>query len=179
MRKSKLFFKLLLGLVVLGCQSTTTRDTSVVLPSKKLEDIILGDDKSSVDKKIGKASEIRESKKDELWIYDSEPAGNQLGTITFDTETQKVKGITLVPDIDSKESKIDFLLKHNFGHLKFDEIFPNRCQKDFFPTSAFYINTSDGVSIRYNRHTQIVESYSKVENTYLYELIKSITNCPK
>lgn len=178
MRKSNFFLVLLLWISVSGCNISATKDSSTSPIPIKLEDVELGDVKSAVEKKIGKASEYREFKKDELWIYDNKSSGSQLGPITFDSETKKVKGITFVPDLESNESKIDFLLKKKFAHIKFEDVSPNRCQKDFIPTSVFYINKKEGVIIRANQHSQFVESYSKVESIYMDDVVKSIVSCP-
>jgi hypothetical protein len=178
MRKSNTFFMLLIWMGVLGCKISTIKDVSIPSNPHRLEDVKVGDVKSDVERKIGKASEYREFKKDELWIYDNNSSGRQLGTITFDIETQKVKGITFVPDLESKESKIDFLLKQKFTNMKFEEILTNRCQKDYIPTSVFYVNKKEGVIVRYNRHSQFVESYSKAESMYMDDLVKTIVSCP-
>lgn len=177
MRKNNIIFMLFLWISISGCNISATRNSSTAPIPVKLEDVELGDVKSVVEKKIGKASEYRELKKDELWIYDNKSTSSQLGTITFDSETQKVKGITFVPDLDSNESKIDFLLKKKFANIKFEEISPNRCQKDFIPTSIFYVNKKEGVIIRANQHSQFVESYSKVESLYMDDVVKSIVSC--
>lgn len=179
MGKSNILIMLLLWISVLGCRTYIIKDppppsySSIKLDSVDFEDL-----KSSVEKKLGKASEYREYKKDELWIYDNSFNGTQLGAITFDSRTQKVKGITFVPDLDSRESKIDFLKEQKFSHLKFEEVLPNRCQKDFISTSIFFINKKEGIIIRYNRHSQLVESYSKVQSSYMDGLVDDIKNCP-
>ena len=178
MKKIDLFFVLILCVVSFGCKTTTVKDDRASSGLIKLELVELGDAKLVVEHKIGKASEHRKSLKDELWIYDDEANNTQMGTLTFNSETQLVKGITFVPSLESKESKIDFLMKQKFPEIKFEEIIPNRCQKDFLSTSMFYVNRKQGIIIRYNPHSQIVESYSKVVNTYTDELVKSITSCP-
>ncbi len=110
MKKNKMIFFFLFISYTLGCSSTSKQQSINPIAPETFEKINIGASKNDVLKELGKASEQRTEGQFEHWIYSNNDTDNtQIGSISFDSFSQKVIGVTVIPPLDSKIGQIDFL----------------------------------------------------------------------
>ncbi len=169
---------MILCLLFSGCAIAPSdhQNKSNGLPFDK---ITLDQDKGTVTRNLGSASEVRiSSDNEELWIYNqNNDVNSQLGAVSFSPETQLVTSKTVVPQAGDPEKDISFLINQKFKTTQFEKIPLQKCNTDYFPTEIFYISQPLGIIIKFDSHLKAVKNISWTNSEYAATAIKKIKSC--
>ena len=178
--KNKLFL-LSLFFVLSSCASID-QSSQKNLSIDRFDAITLGQKKKDVVDHIGSPSEVRakDSKDRELWIYNDHGAESlQRGSITFDTKTNTVLGVTVLPRPADREWQLDYLLKNKFAKTAFEKFALQRCGGDVSPEKVYYINVANGIVIEQNNRSFAIESFFWTTPDYVKDVIEKIRVCKR
>lgn len=158
--KNSIFIGVFL-LSLMGCTTEKTIQGSN-LSLKQVEAVKIGSEKSNVISFLGnsyKDSPPLNEKDHEGWLYYNADENHwQRAAILFDSRSQLVISKIFIPLEGESEYSLDFLLQKKFSGLKFEYARLQRCNRDFVPSEAYYINVANGVVIKIQTVRKNVES---------------------
>lgn len=182
MKNNLIFSILLLPILIMSCATSTTNQHKAIF-MKDMDQIQLGLAKDRVTSVLGIPNEIdppSEKVNSEAWFYYGVGDRNwQKGAITFDSKTQLVDSKTYIPFDDEFEFSLDYLLQKKFAGLHFEKGKLKRCNRDYMPLEAYYVNVANGIAIKHNEYKKYVQTIIWFSSDEAKKLLEDIKSCKK